>query len=89
MPLYQIYNPNTKQYSKGTLPGVTGRIPFTKFGKVWASKGAFSNHLTAVGDVIKYYKECQVIVIDVDAEKVTRHEFLDWHAEYTANKKSK
>lgn len=87
--LFRIFDPKTKQYSKGSLPGPTGRLAFSKYGKVWASRGALSNHIALFVDPLKYYKECVIVVIDDENETFTKIPFDVWYASYTQDKAKK
>lgn len=87
--LFQIQDITTKQYAKGSLPGPSGNMYFSKYGKVWASKQAIGGHLTLLNNPQKYYSNCIMIVIDVEKETVTRTPFSIWYAEYLVNKKVK
>lgn len=87
--LFQIQDITTKQFAKGSQPGPSGKMYFSKYGKVWASKQAIGGHLALMDNPVKYYTNCVMIVIDVENETVTRTPFSDWYAEYLVNKKVK
>lgn len=87
--LYRIQDPKTGLYAKGSLPGPNCDKEFSKSGKVWASNAAFAGHLAMLGNPLKYYKECVIVVIDVDNKTFTDIPFDVWYTEYLKGKAKK
>lgn len=97
--LFQIRRNSDSMFAKGSLPGPLGKANFSKYGKVWASKLAFHQHLSLIeGAAYSYakavaptevYAGCTVIMIDVDDGVVTKFPFEEYYTKFWVNRKKK
>jgi hypothetical protein len=86
-------------FAKGSLPSPLGKAYFSKYGKVWASKLAFHQHISLIeGAAYSYatavkptevYDDCTVIVIDVDGGVVSKYPFEEYYKTFWVERKRK